>query len=77
MIQQGSSAIDSISPVHAGDVLEHLREPRDTLRRLSRNLKPDGRLIASVPNVAHHTVIRGLLADAVNANATGRALTPN
>jgi GT2 family glycosyltransferase/tetratricopeptide (TPR) repeat protein/2-polyprenyl-3-methyl-5-hydroxy-6-metoxy-1,4-benzoquinol methylase len=45
-----------------GDVLEHLREPRDVLRQLSRFLKPNGRLIASIPNVAHHSVIRGLLA---------------
>jgi 2-polyprenyl-3-methyl-5-hydroxy-6-metoxy-1,4-benzoquinol methylase len=69
--------LESLDVIVCGDVLEHLREPRDVLKRLSRYLKPDGRLIASVPNVAHHTVIRGLLADAVNANAKGRALTPN
>jgi GT2 family glycosyltransferase/2-polyprenyl-3-methyl-5-hydroxy-6-metoxy-1,4-benzoquinol methylase len=53
---------ESLDVIVCGDVLEHLTEPRDVLKRLSRYLKPDGRLIASVPNVAHHTVIRGLLA---------------
>lgn len=36
----------------AADVLEHLAEPRTALRFYRRFLKPDGRLIASLPNVA-------------------------
>jgi 2-polyprenyl-3-methyl-5-hydroxy-6-metoxy-1,4-benzoquinol methylase len=44
-----------------GDVLEHLIYPEVTLRRLKHRLKPDGRLVVSVPNVAHWTVRRALL----------------
>lgn len=44
-----------------GDVLEHLRDPLRLLRRLRKWLKPSGRLIASIPNVRHHSVLRSLL----------------
>jgi SAM-dependent methyltransferase len=43
------------------DVLEHLREPAIVLGRLTGLLAPGGRIIVSLPNVAHHSVIRGLL----------------
>ncbi len=33
-------------------VLEHLRDPAETVERLARWLKPDGRLYAAVPNMA-------------------------
>jgi 2-polyprenyl-3-methyl-5-hydroxy-6-metoxy-1,4-benzoquinol methylase len=39
-----------------GDVLEHLREPEAVLRRCREMLAPDGRLLVSVPNIAHHTM---------------------
>ncbi len=46
-----------------GDVLEHLRDPGMTLRRLRANLAPGGRLIASLPNSGHWyfrwTILRG------------------
>src|SRR5262249_29387460 len=45
-----------------GDVLEHLRDPLVFLRRLRGWLRPNGTLVASIPNVRHHTVIRSLLA---------------
>lgn len=44
-----------------GDVLEHLRDPQTFLQRARDWLSPDGRLIASLPNVRHHTVLRSLL----------------
>lgn len=43
------------------DVLEHLAEPAALLSALRRSLAPNGRLILSVPNVRHWSVIRGLL----------------
>ncbi len=43
------------------DILEHLRDPWKLLARLRRYLKPDGRLIVSVPNVRHFTVLRDLI----------------
>lgn len=43
------------------DVLEHLREPGEVLRRLGRLLKPDGRLIVSLPNIQYIKVSLPLL----------------
>ncbi len=45
-----------------GDVLEHLREPLAVLRALNRRLAPNGRVIVSVPNVAHLWIRVSLLA---------------
>ncbi len=42
------------------EVLEHLREPGQTLRRLSRYLRQGGMVLASSPNVSHWRVIREL-----------------
>ena len=36
-----------------GDVLEHLRDPRTTLRRIREAIQPDGRLVACIPNSQH------------------------
>lgn len=44
------------------DILEHLSDPASALRRLRRLLRPDGRLIASVPNGANWTLRLSLLA---------------
>ena len=43
------------------DVLEHLVDPWVVVRRLRELLKPGGALIASIPNVGHHTVLFPLL----------------
>jgi 2-polyprenyl-3-methyl-5-hydroxy-6-metoxy-1,4-benzoquinol methylase len=47
--------------VVCGDVLEHLVEPSRVLRDLARALTPRGRLILSIPNVAHLWVRLSLL----------------
>ena len=39
--------------VIARDVLEHLPRPDETLREILRVLRPDGRLLLSVPNFEH------------------------
>jgi 2-polyprenyl-3-methyl-5-hydroxy-6-metoxy-1,4-benzoquinol methylase len=44
-----------------GDVLEHALDPRAVLRGAARVLGPKGRLLASVPNVAHASIVRDLL----------------
>jgi SAM-dependent methyltransferase len=44
-----------------GDVLEHLEDPSDALVRVRPWLAPEGRVVASVPNVANWAVIGGLL----------------
>jgi methionine biosynthesis protein MetW len=46
-----------------GDVLEHLRDPARLLRTVRRHLRPDARIVCSVPNVKHWTVLAPLLFD--------------
>ncbi|MCP4108119.1 MAG: methyltransferase domain-containing protein [Desulfobacteraceae bacterium] len=43
------------------DVLEHLRENEKTLRACRNLLKNDGKLILSIPNIAHASIIGSLL----------------
>jgi 2-polyprenyl-3-methyl-5-hydroxy-6-metoxy-1,4-benzoquinol methylase len=43
------------------DVLEHLPDPWAVLRRYRAMLGPGGRVVVSVPNVAHRSVVEGLL----------------
>ena len=44
-----------------GDVIEHLREPWQTMKNLAAILKPGGHVIVSVPNVMHFSVFRMML----------------
>lgn len=57
--------------VLALDVLEHLPEPVRALGALAGLLAPAGRLILSVPNVAHWTVRLGLLSGRFDYAETG------
>lgn len=43
------------------DVLEHLPDPAETLKKLAKLLSPEGRVIISVPNLAHFSVSLPLL----------------
>jgi 2-polyprenyl-3-methyl-5-hydroxy-6-metoxy-1,4-benzoquinol methylase len=43
------------------EVLEHLIEPGDTLKKLSRFVRPGGLLLASSPNISHWRVIGELI----------------
>jgi O-antigen biosynthesis protein len=51
----------SFDAIVCGDILEHLRDPDRLLRRARGWLALDGRLITSIPNVRHHSVVRSLL----------------
>lgn len=42
------------------DVLEHLRDPWNVLKEVGQFLKADGRIIISVPNIAHVQIIASL-----------------
>ena len=44
-----------------GDVLEHLHEPKNVLRKLSKHMKEEGRIILSMPNMKHWSVMVPLL----------------
>lgn len=61
----------SFDVVLAADVLEHLRDPARTLGFLRRYLRPGGRLIVSLPNVAHVTVRLSLLCGRFAYTETG------
>lgn len=43
------------------DVLEHLYDPGKVLTNLKKYLKDDGKVLASIPNVMHYSVIRNLI----------------
>ena len=51
----------SLDVVLCLDVLEHLVDPWETVRKLTALLKPGGMLIASLPNVRHIKVVMPLL----------------
>lgn len=43
------------------DVLEHLQDPWKVLGKLKKHLRHGGRVLASIPNVMHFSVIRNML----------------
>jgi 2-polyprenyl-3-methyl-5-hydroxy-6-metoxy-1,4-benzoquinol methylase len=51
----------SFDCVICADVLEHLHQPAVLLQRVGRWLTDSGVLIASIPNVGYHPVVRSLL----------------
>ena len=53
------------------DVLEHLVEPLDALRRLSQLLTPTGIVVASIPNVTHAAVRLQLVEGSFRYTDTG------
>jgi 2-polyprenyl-3-methyl-5-hydroxy-6-metoxy-1,4-benzoquinol methylase len=52
---------DSLDCVVCGDVLEHMVDPERFLNRARSWLATEGVLIASIPNVRHHSVVSALL----------------
>jgi 2-polyprenyl-3-methyl-5-hydroxy-6-metoxy-1,4-benzoquinol methylase len=64
-IEQDTSLALKLSPsfdtLVFGDVLEHLRDPWRVLSELRQYIEPGGSCIACVPNVAHWSLISGLL----------------
>jgi len=52
---------ESFDVVLLGDVLEHLRDPLQSLRQAVRKLKPSGFIVTSLPNVAHGDVRLSLM----------------
>lgn len=57
-VEVGTAGFDVVV---LGDVLEHLADPLPALCRAQDWLRPDGRLVVSLPNVAHWTVRVDLL----------------
>jgi 2-polyprenyl-3-methyl-5-hydroxy-6-metoxy-1,4-benzoquinol methylase len=57
--------------IYFGDVIEHLITPSKTLKRVATLLKPDGRLVFSVPNMAYLAVRLDLLEGRFEYTETG------
>ena len=53
------------------DVLEHTRDPWETLRRLRTHLSEDGVLIASIPNIRHISTVMKILLDRFEYQESG------
>ena len=53
------------------DVLEHLSDPEKVLNTVKDFLKPDGRIIISVPNIAHNAVLVNLFNNTFEYTNTG------
>jgi SAM-dependent methyltransferase len=62
-VQAGVPPIEpgSLDCLLFGDVLEHLLDPEDVLRRYRDLLAADGLVLSSVPNIQHFSVIKNLL----------------
>ncbi|MCU1253870.1 MAG: glycosyl transferase, family 2 [Candidatus Angelobacter sp.] len=54
-----------------GDVLEHLVDPENVLRKASELLAPGGRVIICLPNIAHWTIRASLLRGKFKYTSTG------
>jgi len=61
----------SIDVIVCGDVLEHLKKPATTLKKLRKFLKPEGYLIVSLPNFFHGDVLLNLLNGDFHYTPTG------
>ncbi len=53
VIQEQLTADNCFDLIICADVLEHLEDPWDTLKKLAAFLTPGGRIITSIPNVRH------------------------
>lgn len=53
--------LDHFDVLIISEVLEHLRDPWSTLKRLKKHLKADAIIISGSPNVCHHSVLYNLL----------------
>ncbi len=52
---------NSFDAILFGDVLEHLLQPAEVLRKMGQFLKKDGRVIVSIPNIANWKIRLQLL----------------
>lgn len=53
------------------DILEHLKDPRKVLESCHRFLASDGRILASIPNIAHNSVMIELWENRLDYRSVG------
>jgi methionine biosynthesis protein MetW len=68
VLERGHEGFDAIV---FGDVLEHTRDPLEILREAQKLLKPGGRVIVSIPNVAYWRTRLALLRGNFDYTDTG------
>jgi len=56
--------MESVDVILCGDVLEHLVDPYATVRKLRQYLKPNGVIVASIPNIREWNTLKKILLDA-------------
>lgn len=54
-----------------GDILEHLKEPWKVLKKHTYFLRKGGYCMASIPNISHYSVIKGLMNNKWEYTASG------
>lgn len=62
---------DTYDIVYFGDVIEHLVDPVSALKKISSLLKKNGKIVFSIPNMAHITVRLQLLKGEFDYTETG------
>lgn len=53
--------LHSFDIILVGDVIEHLVDPWSALQRISDLIKNDGKIIISLPNIRHYSVLNNIL----------------
>lgn len=72
-VEADAAAIEagSFDCVILADVLEHLRHPQTVLRNVRRWLSDSGTVVASIPNLRHHSALGSLLSGNFTYEAAG------
>ena len=65
------SELETYDAIILGDVVEHLRDPRQFLQQISKHLNPKGKILMSLPNVANIWVRLNLLFGRFNYSRVG------
>jgi glycosyltransferase involved in cell wall biosynthesis/precorrin-6B methylase 2 len=65
------SSLGKYDAIVLGDVVEHLRNPQQFLKRMAQQLKPGGKVLMSLPNVANIWVRLNLLFGRFNYSRVG------
>lgn len=60
-VQLPDTALGTFDCLVYADILEHLRDPWSILRSHQRYLKPEGCVIASIPNIRYYRTLRDLV----------------
>ncbi|MDR0920706.1 MAG: methyltransferase domain-containing protein, partial [Oscillospiraceae bacterium] len=67
----GSIQYETYDYIIFADVLEHLTNPQKALETAIKYLKPDGKILISIPNIAHNSIILDLLTNKFDYHDVG------